>query len=259
MSHAVRLPAPSTSLLFTEGFRAVGDLARFAGARSTLLKQLPRGDGHPVLVLPGFLTRNSSTFLLRRFLRRLNYRVSGWEQGRNLGLRNGVAEGMAAQLKAMADRSGRKVSLVGQSLGGTFARQLAKAQPELVRLVVTLGSPLALHPKSTNAWRVYEWATGEDIEKVAREVDMSPPRDVPCTAIYSRTDGVVAWRGSMDVKAARRENIEIESSHIGMAIHPGAIATIGYRLSQPEGSWTPFEIEAWNARFFPAVRESRGR
>lgn len=259
MSQAARLPAPSGSLLFTEGFRAIGDLTNFFRARATLLNHLPRGDGHDVLVLPGFMTRNSSTLLLRRFLRRLNYRVSGWEMGRNLGLRNGVAEGMSAQLKALADRSGRKVSVVGQSLGGTFARELAKAHPELVRLVVTLGSPLAIHPKSTNAWRVYEWATGENIEKVAREVDVSPPRHVPCTAVYSRADGVVAWRGSMDVKASRRENVEIESSHVGMAVHPGAIAVIGDRLSQSENSWAPFSIEAWNARFFPAAGLSRSR
>jgi pimeloyl-ACP methyl ester carboxylesterase len=151
---AQTLRPPSRTLMFLEG-RAVNEFGAFLGALP-LLSLAPRGDGHPVLVLPGLIASDMSTRPLRSFLRNRGYAVRGWEQGRNLGLRPGVQDGLTDLLEEMNDTHGRKVSLVGWSLGGLYARQLAKMMPERVRSVITLGSPFAGPPHSTNAWRVYE-------------------------------------------------------------------------------------------------------
>ncbi|MCC8455979.1 alpha/beta hydrolase, partial [Streptomyces rochei] len=126
----------------------------------------PRGDGHPVLVLPGLVASDESTRALRTFLSGKGYEVSGWRQGRNYGLREGVQNAMMDLVHELSDTHGRKISLVGWSLGGLYARQLAKMMPDRVRQVITLGSPFAGDPKSTNAWRVYEWASGQKSDEV---------------------------------------------------------------------------------------------
>ena len=152
------LAPPSKTLMFLEG-RAFHELGAFLGALP-LLSLAPKGDGHPVLVLPGLVASDTSTRPLRSFLKNRGYAVSGWRQGRNLGLRDGVQHAMVDLVHELSDASGRKISLVGWSLGGLYARQLAKMMPDRVRSVITLGSPFAGHPKATNAWRVYEMASG---------------------------------------------------------------------------------------------------
>ena len=144
--------------MFLEG-RAFSELGAFLGALP-LLSLAPKGDGHPVLVLPGLVASDASTRPLRSFLKSRGYAVSGWRQGRNLGLRHGVQNAMVDLVQELNDTHGRKVSLVGWSLGGLYARQLAKMMPDRVRSVITLGSPFASGPKATNAWRVYEMASG---------------------------------------------------------------------------------------------------
>src|SRR5579863_2885944 len=160
---AQTLRPPSRTLMFLEG-RAIHEFGAFLGALP-LLSLAPRGDGHPVLVLPGLMASDVSTRPLRSFLQNKGYVASGWEQGRNLGLRHGVQEGMVDLVRELSDRNRRKISLVGWSLGGLYARQLAKMMPDRVRSVITLGSPFAGHPKATNAWRVYEIASGHRAEE----------------------------------------------------------------------------------------------
>jgi len=155
---AQALDPPSRTLMFLEG-RAMHELGAFLGALP-LLSLAPRGDGHPVLVLPGLVASDTSTRPLRSFLKNRGYAANGWRQGRNLGLRPGVQHAMTDLVKELNDTHGRKVSLVGWSLGGLYARQLAKIMPQRVRSVITLGSPFAAGPKATNAWRVYEMASG---------------------------------------------------------------------------------------------------
>src|SRR6195256_6731554 len=152
------LRPPSRALMFMEG-RALHEFGAFLGALP-LLSLAPRGDGHPVLVLPGLVASDTSTRPLRTFLKSRGYAVSGCRQGRNLGLRQGVQHAMVDLVHELNDTHGRKVSLVGWSLGGLYARQLAKMMPDRVRAVITLGSPFAAGPKATNAWRVYEMASG---------------------------------------------------------------------------------------------------
>lgn len=245
------LSPPSRTLMFMEG-RALSELGAFLGALP-LLSLAPRGDGHPVLVLPGLVASDTSTRPLRSFLKSRGYAVSGWRQGRNLGLRHGVQDAMVDLLQEMNDTHGRKVSLVGWSLGGLYARQLAKMMPERVRGVITLGSPFASGPKATNAWRVYELASGRSAEeedhRFGGALAGTPP--VPTTAIFSRTDGICAWQGCREQTSATSESIEVESSHCGMGHHPAAVYAVADRLAQAEGEWSPFDRSGWRALVYP--------
>jgi pimeloyl-ACP methyl ester carboxylesterase len=179
--------------------------------------------------------------------------VSGWQQGRNLGLRQGVQQGMVDLVRELSDLHRRKISMVGWSLGGLYARQLAKMLPDRVRSVITLGSPFAGHPKATNAWRVYEMASGRraDEEDPRFGGRLSEPPPVPTTAIFSRTDGICAWQGCVEKKSATSESIEVESSHCGMGHHPAVVYAVADRLAQPEGHWKPFDRGGWRSIVYP--------
>ena len=248
---AQTLKPPSRTLMFLEG-RAFHEFGAFLGALP-LLSLTPRGDGHPVLVLPGLVASDTSTRPLRSFLKGRGYAVSGWRQGRNLGLRDGVQDSMVDLLRELNDTHGRKVSLVGWSLGGIYARQLAKMMPDRVRGVITLGSPFAANPKATNAWRVYEMASGQRADQTDPRFGGSladtPP--VPTTAIFSRTDGICAWQGCVEKTSATSESIEVESSHCGMGHHPAVVYAVADRLAQPEGKWTPFDRSGWRSMVYP--------
>src|ERR1700709_2678560 len=248
---AQAMSPPSRTLMFLEG-RAFSELGAFLGALP-LLSLAPLGDGHPVLVLPGLVASDSSTRPLRHFLKSRGYAVSGWRQGRNLGLREGVQHAMVDLVRELSDTHGRKISVIGWSLGGLYARQLAKMMPDRVRSVVTLGSPFAGSPRATNAWRVYELASGRSSEEEDHDFGGSlaetPP--VPTTAIYSRTDGICAWQGCMEKTSATSESIEVESSHCGMGHHPAVVYAVADRLAQPEGAWTPFDRSGWRGFVYP--------
>ncbi len=241
---------PSRTLMFLEG-RAISELGAFLGALP-LLSLAPKGDGHPVLVLPGLVASDTSTRPLRSFLKSRGYAVSGWRQGRNLGLRDGVQHAMVDLVRELSDVNQRKISLVGWSLGGLYARQLAKMMPDRVRSVITLGSPFASGPKATNAWRVYEMASGrraEEDQRFGGALSDTPP--VPTTAIFSRTDGICAWQGCMEKTSATSESIEVESSHCGMGHHPAVVYAVADRLAQGEGKWKPFDRSGWRSMVYP--------
>ena len=248
---AQTLRPPSRTLMFLEG-RALPELGAFLGALP-LLGLAPHGDGHPVLVLPGLVASDVSTRPLRTFLKTRGYAVSGWRQGRNLGLRPGVQHAMVDLVQELNDTHGRKVSLIGWSLGGLYARQLAKMMPKRVRQVITLGSPFASSPKATNAWRVYEMASGrradEEDGRFGGTLAGAPP--VPTTAIFSRTDGICAWQGCREQSSHMAESIEVESSHCGMGHHPAAVYAVADRLAQKEGEWAPFDRSGWRSLVYP--------
>jgi pimeloyl-ACP methyl ester carboxylesterase len=243
--------APPSRLLQLLELRASWEFA--AGlAALPWLHLAPRGDGHPVLVLPGLVASDASTRLLRDFLKSSGYDVHGWGLGRNYGPRPGVEAAMLALIDRLHAQSGRTISLIGQSLGGAYARLLAVQRPDAVRSVITLGSPVAGHPRSSNAWRIYEFTSGKSgvDPKTWQQVTQAP--QVPTTSIYSRTDGVVAWQTSIEPSAQpHTENIEVVSSHIGMAVHPLVLFAVADRLAQPEGQWQPFERRGWRAAAFP--------
>ena len=214
------------------------------------LRTLQRGDGHPVMVFPGMAANDLTTWPLRGFLQSLGYVTQAWGQGLNVGPRNGVLERCADDIRGLADRTGQPVSLIGWSLGGIYAREMAKQHPEIARCVLTLGTPFTGHPRATNAWRIYEWLTGNSVgdPKLMEQIRRAPP--VPTTSIYSRSDGIVSWRCSLNEPGPLAENIEVHASHVGMGMNPLALYAIADRLAQPIGAWQPFDASGARRWFF---------
>ena len=214
------------------------------------LRSLPRGNDHPVMVFPGMGASDMTTWPLRGFLQSLGYVTQAWGQGLNLGPKRGVLERCVDDIRAFSESTGQPVSLIGWSLGGIYAREMAKGQPSLVRCVVTLGTPFTGHPKATNAWRIYEWMTSTRVGDPAlmAQVRKAPP--VPTTSIYSRTDGVVSWRCSLNEPGPLTENIEVHASHVGMGMNPLALYAIADRLGQGIGRWQPFDATGARRWFF---------
>ena len=209
-----------------------------------LLQRAPAGDGHRVIVFPGLSASDTSTVPLRTYLRGLGYVANGWNQNFNFGPRAGVLEDASQQITEAFEESGRKVSLIGWSLGGIYARELAKLLPHAVRCVITLGTPFSGSARSTNAWRVYELTRGRRAEREGQQFDLPSPPPMPTTSIYSRTDGVVAWQASLQsVKKTNphTENIEVYASHIGLGLNPTTWWVVADRLAQVEGHWRAFE------------------
>jgi pimeloyl-ACP methyl ester carboxylesterase len=205
------------------------------------MRAAPSGDGHPVLVFPGLAAGDFTTLAIRHFLSGRGFSVHAWEQGLNFGPRPGVLEACMEKIRQLRASTGRKVSLVGWSLGGVYAREIAKMLPDDVRVVVTLGSPFTGSPKATNAWRVYQLVSGEKEIDAERFAALRLRPAVPTTSIFSRTDGVVAWQCSMEEETATSENIEVHASHVGMGANPTALYAIADRLAQPEGQWQRFD------------------
>jgi alpha-beta hydrolase superfamily lysophospholipase len=207
---------PSLSMLATEPLRALFD---HFGAHVASPPQAV-GDGHPVVVYPGLGAGAFNTSHLRGYLTSSGFTVRDWEGGVNTG-----PEGMFDDwLGTLDDRvrelhrtHGRKVSLVGWSLGGLYAREIAKRCPGSVRQVITLGTPFASQAR----------------------LRACPP--VPTTSVYSKSDGIVSWRGCVEKKTPRSESIEVSASHLGMVSHPEVLRIIVDRLAQREGQWRPLK------------------
>jgi pimeloyl-ACP methyl ester carboxylesterase len=244
------VPRPPLRLALLEQ-RALLEFASFL-ASMPALRLVGRGDSHPVLVLPGFATSDSSTRPLRSILRAQGYWVHGWRLGRNLpdpGMIGAVAE----RLTALHGHHGAPVSMVGISWGGVLAREVARLHPELVRQVITMGSPFRQRPgdRSTLSF-VYDRRPpppvppGWDVPEEDR-----PPLPVPSTAIYSRSDGIVRWHLCVDEAGPGRENVEVRGSHSGLAHNPAAVFVVSDRLAQARGRWRPFRAPLGTGRCFP--------
>lgn len=242
---------PNRLLLMLEG-RAIPELFGFAASLPTLTALAPRGDGHPVLVLPGLTTSDRSTVALRRFLRSKGYRAYGWELGLNFGPLPGIEDGLIARVEELHEKYGRKVSLVGWSLGGIYARQLGKMMPDRIRQVISMGSPFRGDPRATNAWRVYQMASGQSVDDSHRHmggaIHKAPP--VPTTAIYSKTDGICAWQNCIEAESDLTDNIEVKASHCGLGHHPAVVYAVADRLSQPEDNWQKFDRSGVKAMIY---------
>ena len=213
--------------------------ALFASAR--------KGDGDPVIVLPGFLGADDSTLALRRFLTRLGHPAQPWLLARNHGHPE-LIERFGRRLYRLYKVYGRPISLIGQSLGGVFAHELAREFPDAVRSVITLGSPFAAESRGdTNPMvaRLFEELSGlsvEEMREMARTERASGPLPQPSTAIYSKTDGVVSWQTCISEPSPTSENIEILGSHTGMAMHPGVMHVVADRLLQDPENWQKFKV-----------------
>ena len=225
----------------TEPVRALASAGAFA-AGLPLLQLAPRGDAHPVLVLPGLMASDVSTRVLRVWLRRLGYPVVGWELGRNRGPTQEVLDALPQLLDRLAGEHGTAVSIVGQSLGGIFARTMARRAPRQVRQVISLGSPFAGGALDDSlAARVYRRnAPQHGTPRSQERRSLAAPLPVPSTAVYSRWDGVVDWRACRQQPGPRSGNVAVHASHLGMGHDPAVLWIIADRLSQPRHDWQPF-------------------
>lgn len=247
-----RSNAPRWSLSLTDPGRAVVEFGLLVGTRP-LRRTLPVGDGHPVLVLPGLLAGDGSTRPLRGILRDLGYRVHGWRLGRNIGPTAKAVAGMADRMEDLNNRYGGPVSVIGWSLGGIYARGIARRAPSSVRQVITLGSPFRLTDHNqTRAGAAFKRFSHLHVERAPVPLDLeTEPLPVPATSIYSKYDGVVAWQACLDLRSPRAENIAVIGSHFGFGHNPAVIWAIADRLAQPSGQWAPFRPPAPLRPLFP--------
>ena len=223
--------APSKWLMAAELPRALYGAAELVAKRRQL-RDVPRGDGRPVIILPGLVNPDWANIVLRRYLRRLGYDARGWGLGPNLGARSIGANGerldrLIAEVHA---QTGQKVTLVGISLGGLMARLMAHRWPDSVREIITISSPFAGDAKATNVWRVFEWATGEKVDAEAvranAEIVARPP-PVPTTAIWSASDGLVNGGICRDGEC---RSIEVRSGHVWVQMRAAVLLAVAQAL-----------------------------
>ena len=239
--------SPSKLLLLLEVVRSIFEYGQSVILTAPLQFISPKGDGHPVIIFPGLGTADGSTYFVRSFLSNIGYTVYPWGFGRNLGPRDGLHKltcDMTERVRAISQaHNGAKVSLIGRSLGGVYVREIAKIDPSIVRQVITLGTPFKGAAAATNATMLYELLSGDKSHldaDIIRLVGMKP--DVPFTSIYSKTDGVVSWKCSLEIETDISENIEIPgASHLGLGHNPITMHILANRLAQLENEWRHYK------------------
>lgn len=249
---------PSFFLAFTEAGRALTELGVAYPYHNLVKQNTAKADGHPVMVLPGFMTTKSSTKLLREHIAKLGYTVYDWGMGRNLGKMEYLAA-LVERLEKIQKKHNQKVSLIGWSLGGVFAREIAKAKPELIRQVITLGSPFQdiTHPNNV-AW-IYTLISGgkrvEDTDWALLD-NMPNPAPVPTTAIYTKEDGIVPWHVCMERKEDEwHQNVQVRGSHFGLGVNTSVFWIIADRLTYDRDNWQHFKPNSFveELLFYPSL------
>jgi pimeloyl-ACP methyl ester carboxylesterase len=224
-----------------------------------------RGDGHIVLCLPGQFGDDLATALLRRSIKSQGYTPAGWGPGRNLGPTTATLARLRADVAGLAGEQGRPITIIGWSLGGIFARMLAREFPDQVRHVITLGSPYRMieadrfSPGPRRNWVRWIERFDPDFDLLRHEETERSPLSVPATSIYARRDAMAPWQLSIDETGAhapnpRAENVEIHTSHIGIATNPQMLAVVLDRLAEPPDSWHPYDPPRRLRRLFPAPK-----
>lgn len=225
-----KLAAPGFGRLLLEA-RAPLQALQFLMQADTL--DLPKGDGHAVLLLPPFGLGDEAFRPMAGRLERLGYVAYGWEQGRNLGLRLRLLDRLSERLESIAIEHGGPLSLIGWSAGGLYARELARLRPQRVRRLFTLGSPIRTHERGQVLARTAQRSV-EAVLAVAGNPSFAPrlpPPPVPCTAIHSRSDGVVAWQAAMESEGPQVENLAVSGSHLGFGVSLEVLRLIAERLA----------------------------
>lgn len=254
-SGATDAKPPSIFWTLTEG-RAVFELGSFYASR-LFLRRLPKGDGHPVIVLPGFFASDVSTRPLRSLLKDIGYSPQAWGLGRNLRFNPEREQAMLDLLDRVVDDHGEAASIIGWSLGGVFAREIAKMAPDKVRSVITLGSPISSNRNYSNARHLYDRINGAPEQvQASRMAQLHVPPKAPTTSIYTKSDGIVSWRGSVQKPEEgypHTENVEIPASHCGLGVNPLAMYVIADRLAQKPGEWQPFNRDGFKSLIFRGI------
>ncbi len=237
---------PSKILLGLEAARGLYEYT-LGWLLATPLKQvMPHGDNHPVMVLPGLGTSDSSTRFMRDFMSDIGYTAYPWGLGHNLGPRGSLEKllsTLAARVRYISDEhAGAKVTLIGWSLGGIYSREVAKLCPDRVRQVITMGTPFKGNLSGTNATLLYEILSKDKSHKdpaLMERISVPPP--VPFTSLYSKTDGVVHWKCSIEDPSPLTQNIEIPwASHMGLSHNPISLYILANLLHSVDGNWKPF-------------------
>lgn len=233
----------------TETPRAAVELGGMHVGWPFIRARMPAGDGHPVLFFPGFLTADGYTSALRERVAEAGFKTYSWDGGFNLGLDADTAQHLAARLREVyAENGGQKVSLVGYSLGGIYARELAREFPDMVRSVITLGTPFGQMDNPAEATsamleKIYKLFTRDSVHENIADIGdrcLTPP-PVPVTSIFSRHDGIARWQASLNPDGHEVENVEVYGSHLGMTVNPLTMAVVVDRLAQAgSGAWKPF-------------------
>jgi hypothetical protein len=239
---------PSNALWWTEQWRSLADAASLASSLPRLHRG-ERGDGHGVLVMPGLLADDLSTTALRGILTARGYRATPWGLGANIGPTPRIVDGITTRLHDLADRTGSPVSLVGWSLGGFLARELARRFPDEVRMVITLGTALQLTPEDdpdlATVGRIFHALRPlhtDFLDAGAQPANL--PLPVPATAIYSRQDGVVPWAACLEPDGPLSESVEVIASHCGLGWNAEAIQVVLDRLRLTADTWQPYRRAA---------------
>ena len=247
------IATPPGVLTAAELPRTIGEIVATRVLRRSLNK-LPAGDGHGVLVIPGFLSDDFFSAPLLAHLNRLGYNAIGWSQGTNLGPGKVQVESVAELVSQFADRSGDKISIVGHSLGGIYAREIAKLVPDVVRQTITMGSPFAVEQEPSNFAGKWFRRFNPDLEQLKQTYQYAAPPPQPTSAIYTRLDGVVGWGLSVQQDGhAHCENIEVRGSHCGLIHNASVWYVLADRLSQQCGQWQPFSREGWRELVYPTA------
>jgi pimeloyl-ACP methyl ester carboxylesterase len=234
---------PNALLQALEMPRAVAEFGAMCGTAG-LFALAPRGDGGHVVVLPGFTASDSSTIALRNILSLLGHRPVAWGLGRNIGPSRKILDGVDTLVRRLHDQDGQPVQLVGWSLGGIFARNIAARRPEIVRRVITLGSPYRItHHENSHAGWIYDlYAPFHDGADEVRDGGLaSQPLSMPTTSVYSRSDGIVPWASCTEPETDLSENVAIHGSHNGLGHNPLAMYVVADRLALPPGTLPRFE------------------
>ena len=242
-------------------WRAFLEMAALPYALPALLAAAPRGDGHPVLLMPGFMANEGTLFALKMFVGQRGYGVQNWGFGRNVGFHRRHAEALEQKVRYMHHRSGQKVSLLGWSLGGVFALYAAHQAPECVRSVITLGSPVSIDPHGSKSppmvrmlYQLISHPMGPNAHAMlprTRKLREHRKPPVPTSCLYSLGDGVVPpQEATIDGDPAMHENIRVVGSHTGLGFNPMVMAIVADRLAQPEGQWQPFRPEGASGRLY---------
>lgn len=252
MTHSVRInKRPSLFWLMTEAVRAVTELGISYPYRKFNKTEVV-GDGHPVMIFPGFLASKRSTSVLHKFIEKSGYTAYDWGLERNWG-KIEYLEHLEQRTEEIYHRHGQQVTLIGWSLGGVFARQIAKERPELVRQLITLGSPFLDITRPNNiAWLHTLISGGKTVQEVGAALleDLPLPAPVPTTAIYSKQDGIVPWKACMEkIEDDLHQNIQVHGSHCGLAVNSTVLHIISDRLQLHRGNWEHFQpksyLEGW--------------
>lgn len=216
-----------------------------------LLMEAPQGDGHPVLLVPGFMASEATLIALKLFLQNKGYDVHTWGLGRNLGFRSKHANALPQKIRYLHHVTGRKVSLVGWSLGGVFSLYGAQSTLECVRCVITLGSPVSVDTSGSQSPTAVKALYRLVSHRLGASAHMMQPRAkamrerrrlaIPTSCLYSLSDGVVPpQEATIDGDPALHENIQVPGSHIGLGFNGIVLSIVADRLAQPENDWKPF-------------------